>query len=630
MSAITPIYRTIQGLLQSQKFAIDEFQREYKWEREQIDELLNDLLGKFRSCYQEGDSPKKVAKYEEYFLGSIIVSKRDGKNYLIDGQQRVTSLTLILIFLYREAQSKGLPASILQTLAPLIYSDNLGEMSFNLDVKERWPLLDALFYAKPFNPEEGDESVQNMFARYSEIEQGDLAPDLGNALSNFIYWLLTKVGLIEIATANDSDANEIFETMNDRGKPLSPVDMLKAFLLAPVQSPDHRNKANEVWRQQVLKLSSSDKSSEDSRDQGQESNCIKAWLRAQHADTIRDRKADATDKDWELIGTTFHRWVRDKRKELGIGGEVANLAFMTKLFPFFAGVYMKIQEASWDYSPGWEHVFYNAHNGFTLQNTVLLAPLVPTDNEETVRKKIEVTAAYLDIWIMRRVTNYIRIGYSSVYYSMHLLSRDIRRKPLGSLVKMLAQKLKTDDVTFEGVEAKNKKGIDSFGLNQWSRRYVLHLLARLSAFTEVGSGRADLFAEYVSRSRKNPFDIEHIWAEDYDPHKKEFATKDEFWECRDNVGSLLLLPADVNRSLQDKTFYMKKKKYASENFLAASLDGNAYLNQPKFKSFFKNNQLPFQAYDSFGAGEQKERRALVKALAELVWSPDRLQEIADE
>jgi hypothetical protein len=159
---------------------------------------------------------------------------------------------------------------------------------------------------------------------------------------------------------------------------------------------------------------------------------------------------------------------------------------------------------------------------------------------------------------------------------------------------------------------------------------VLHLLARLSAFTEVGSGRADLFAEYVSRSRKNPFDIEHIWAEDYDPHKKEFATKDEFWECRDNVGSLLLLPADVNRSLQDKTFYMKKKKYASENFLAASLDGNAYLNQPKFKSFFKNNQLPFQAYDSFGAGEQKERRALVKALAELVWSPDRLQEIADE
>lgn len=630
MSTITPNYRTVKDLLQSQKFAIDEFQREYKWEKEQIDELINDLLGKFRSCYEEGDAAKKVAKYEEYFLGSIIVSKRDGKNYLIDGQQRVTSLTLLLIFLYREAQSKELPANILQTLAPLIYSDNLGDMSFNLDVKERWPLLDSLFYAKPFNSEEGDESVRNMQARYDDMEQSDLIPNLGTGLQNFIYWLLTKVGLIEIATTNDSDANEIFETMNDRGKPLSPVDMLKAFLLAPVQNPAHRNKANEVWRQQVLELSSSDKSSEDSRDQGQESNCIKAWLRAQHADSIRERKAEATDKDWELIGTTFHRWVRDNRKGLGLGSEAANLVFMTKLFPFFAKAYLRIQEASWDYIPGWEHVFYNAHNGFTLQSTVLLAPLIPSDNEETIRKKIEVTSAYIDIWIMRRATNYIRIGYSSVYYSMHLLSRDIRRKPLGSLVKTLTQKLKADDVTFEGMEAKGRKGIESFGLNQWSRRYVLHLLARLSAFTEIGSGRADQFAEYVKRNRKNPFDIEHIWADDYGPHKKEFATEREFADCRDNIGSLLLLPADVNRSLQDKTFHMKKKKYASENFFAASLDENAYLNQPKFKSFIKKHQLPFKAYESFGVDEQLERRELIKALAELVWSPDRLQEIADE
>ena len=456
------------------------------------------------------------------------------------------------------------------------------------------------------------------------------SPTWPQACKNFIYWLLTKVGLIEIATTNDSDANEIFETMNDRGKPLSPVDMLKAFLLSPVENPAHRIKANEIWRQQVLELTSSDGSSEESRDQGHGSSCIKAWLRAQHADTIRERKADATDKDWELIGGTFHRWVRDNRKGLGLGGEAANIAFMTKLFPFFSKAYLKVQEASWDYIPGWEHVFYNAHNGFTLQSTVLLAPLLPGDNEETIRRKIEITAAYLDIWIMRRVTNYIRIGYSSVYYSMHLLSRDIRRKPLGSLVKTLTQKLKADDVTFEGMEAKGRKGIESFGLNQWSRRYVLHLLARLSAFTEVGSGRADLFAEYVSRSRKNPFDIEHIWADDYAPHKKEFATDWEFADCRNNIGSLLLLPADVNRSLQDKTFYMKKKKYASEDFLAASLDDNAYLNQPKFKSFFKNNVLPFKAYDSFGTEEQMERRKLVKALAELMWSPDRLQEIADE
>ena len=53
------------------------------------------------SCYHEGDETVKVSGYEDYFLGSIIVSKRGGRSYLVDGQQRVTSLTLLLIYLYR-------------------------------------------------------------------------------------------------------------------------------------------------------------------------------------------------------------------------------------------------------------------------------------------------------------------------------------------------------------------------------------------------------------------------------------------------------------------------------------------------------------------------------------------------
>jgi hypothetical protein len=50
-----------------------------------------------------------------------------------------------------------------------------------------------------------------------------------------------------------------------------------------------------------------------------DANCIKAWLRAQYAETIRDRKAGSTDKDWELIGSTFHRWVRDHTRSPGAG-----------------------------------------------------------------------------------------------------------------------------------------------------------------------------------------------------------------------------------------------------------------------------------------------------------------------
>jgi uncharacterized protein with ParB-like and HNH nuclease domain len=622
MSTITPHYRSVQQLLQSQSFSIDEYQREYKWEKENIGELLSDLQGKFFSAYKPGDDTKKVSAYDEYFLGSIIVSKRNGKSYMIDGQQRVTSLTLLLICLYRVAKAKDL--QVIQTIAPLIFSDNLGEPKFNLDIPERLPVIEALFKGEPFNPDGKDESIQTMYARYREIEENDLVAELGEALPHFIYWLMTRVGLIEIATDNDNYAYAIFETMNDRGKPLSPVDMLKAYLLAPIENADQRLKANQEWKKQVLELISWGGTHEPERD----ANCIKAWLRSQFAETIRERKAGATDKDWEIIGTVFHRWVRENYAQLKLGTEAQNLSMMCISFPFFAKAYRRILNASRTYTKGLEAVFYNARNDFTWQNTVLLAPLLESDDDDTVRRKLAVTANYLDIWLMRRVVNYIRVGYSSTSYAMWLLCRDIRRKTLPELVAILTQKLAADDVTFKGSPARGRGGIGDLALNQFSRRYIFHLLARLTAATEAGSGRTDSFDKYVDRSVKNPFDIEHIWADDFAAVSSNFSSVQEFQEWRNHVASLLLLPADVNRSLQAKPFAEKQPHYAKQNFYAASLDPSVYKHQPQFGNFQKTNKLPFRSFTSFGKAEQQERRGLVAALVEVVWSPERLKEAA--
>jgi uncharacterized protein with ParB-like and HNH nuclease domain len=624
MSAITPHYRNVQQLLQSQSFSIDEYQREYKWEKENIDELLSDLQAKFFSHYKPADETPAVSGYGEYFLGSIIVSKRNGKNYLIDGQQRVTSLTLLLICLYRAAKAQGLP--VVQTLAPLIFSDNLGQPKFNLDIPERLPVIKALFEGQAFSPDGKDESIQTMYARYGDIEANDLMAELGQtaSLPHFIYWLLTQVGLIEIATDNDAYAAAIFETMNDRGKPLSPVDMLKAYLLAPIEDPQTRQQINQTWKQQVLELISWGGVPERERD----ANCIKAWLRAQYAETIRERRAGAVDKDWELIGTVFHRWVRDHSAQLGLGKAQANQKLMAESFPFFAKAYRRVLHASKTYTPGLQAVYYNAHNDFTWQSTVLLAPLVETDDDETVRRKLAVTATYLDIWLMRRAVNYIRVGYSSVSYAMWLLCRDIRRKPLDELVPILEQKLAEDEVTFAGSAAKGRTGIQGLGLNQFSRRYIYHLLARITEATETGAGRTESFDKLVNREVKNPFDIEHIWADDFAAVQSLFASEAEFVEWRNHVASLLLLPADVNRSLQDKPFDKKRPHYAKQNFYAASLDDSAYQHQPQFQQFAAAHALPFKSFETFTKTEQLARRELVAALVELAWSPQRLQEAA--
>jgi uncharacterized protein with ParB-like and HNH nuclease domain len=622
MSTITPKYKTVDELLQSQSFSIDDYQREYKWEKEHIDELLSDLLDKFLSCYQPGDEKKRVSKYEDYFLGSIIVSKRNGKNFLIDGQQRVTSLTLLLIYLYRAAKEEGF--GVAERIAPLIFSDNYGEPSFNLDIAERLPVIESLFKGEPFTPDEKDESIQNMYNRYNDILEMDLVGELEEALPHFTYWLITKVGLIEISTDNDNYAYAIFETMNDRGKPLSPVDMLKAYLLAPIEDPSQRSTANQIWKEQILKLISWGGEHIKERD----ANCIKAWLRAQYANSIRDRKAGAVDKDWELIGTTFHRWVRDNRYRLEIGKAEQNISLIRNDFSFFAHAYRLILDASYNYKQGLEAVFYNAHNDFTWQNTVLMAPLCPTDDNETIHRKIAVTATYLDIWIMRRVVNYVRVTYSSTSYAMFVLCRDIRSKSLPELVNILEEKLEDDDVTFDGWPKKRREGIDDLHLNQFSRRYIYHLLARLTAFVEKESGGADMFDKYVDRNSKNPYDIEHIWSNDYTHYQDVFSDINEFQTWRNHVAGLLLLPADVNRSYQDKTYVDKAPHYAKNNLYAASLTANTYQHRPKFKQFREKYSLPFKPYDKFGKEEHMERRKLVKALVKLVWSPERIREAA--
>ena len=65
MSSITPHYRTISQLLNSRQFSIDEYQREDKWGRQHIVELVTDLLGKFNSSYYLGDLPSAASRYAD-------------------------------------------------------------------------------------------------------------------------------------------------------------------------------------------------------------------------------------------------------------------------------------------------------------------------------------------------------------------------------------------------------------------------------------------------------------------------------------------------------------------------------------------------------------------------------------
>lgn len=606
MNKIDARSKTIRELLSGTKYSIDYYQREYKWQTKNISELLEDLETKFLENYKPGDERSQVERYGHYFLGSIVINQESVHKYIIDGQQRLTSLTLLLIYLYHLQQDR--PEQV--KVNDLIFSEKYGTKSYNLDVTERTPAIDAIYGGRQFDVTEQTESVQNIVARYQDI--ADEFPDSlqDAALPYFIDWLLDNVEMVEITAFSDDDAYTIFETMNDRGLSLSPTDMLKGYLLASIDDPTDKEKANKTWKEQLLELTVLGKE--------EESDFFKAWLRAKYADTIRERKKGAVNEDFERIGTTFHKWLIDKRVRIGLTKSADFYEFVEYRFARFNRHYRMIRSAAGNLTPSLEYVFYNAHNNFTLQTPLLLAPLLDDDDQDTVTRKIRLVSGYIDIFISRRIWNFRTLGYSSIVYTMFNLMKEIRNKSVAELAIILQQKVQEMGDTF----AAN----DRLRLHQQNRQQIHYLLARITNHIEEQAGEQSSFTKYIRRDVSKPFEIEHIWADKFERHQQEFAHPRDFDEYRNRIGDLVLLPRGFNQSLNDLPYEEKAPVYATQNLLLRSLTEQGYQNNPSFRAYIQRSSLPFRAYKQFTKLELDQRQDLYRRIAEEIWSPIRFDQ----
>ena len=594
--------KSIRALLSGAKFSVDYYQREYRWETKQISELIEDLSEKFFASYEAGDERSAVEEYGHYFLGSIIISDKDGRKFIIDGQQRLTSITLLLMLLHRrlcDVEQKG-------QLADLIFSQKFGKRSFNLDVPERNAVMEALFLGEPFEENGQPESVVNILTRFHDLQEQFPDELQGDALPYFADWLIENVHLVEITAYSDADAYTIFETMNDRGLSLTPTDMLKGYLLANVTDADRRNEASKVWRTRVAALQQIGKE--------EDADAIKSWLRSQHAKTIRERKRGAQPRDFDLIGTEFHRWVRDHDEVLGLKTSPDFGRFIQDDFAFYSYWYERVRKAAETLTPGLEAIHYNAQNAFTLQYPVLLAPLSRSDSEAEIMRKLRIVASYLDILIARRIWNWKDTSYSTMQYNMfQLVILAIRGRPAPDLAKVLTERLK---------EEPDFSANDRFYLHGMNGRQIHRMLARLTDFVETRSGRASRYAEYVRRGGKHGYEVEHIWADHPERHTDEFQHAADFGPYRNRIGDLLLLPKSFNASYGDLPYEKKLEHYHGQNLLAQSLHMKAYEHDPGFRRFREESGLPFRPHPQFKKADVDERQRLYQQLAGLVWNPD--------
>ncbi len=608
---------TIETILTKGRFEVDYYQREYRWGRKQVEEMIMDLCDAFQKDYDPSNhtSPQAVEKYGYYYMGSIICTS-DAPRQIVDGQQRLTSLTLLLIYLSRLQAELGTKPQV--NIADMICKDNYGTNSFNLDVPERKDCMQALLDGNKAYTSES-ESCQNLMARYEDIE--DIFPDelKGPALPFFIYWLKGKVIFLEIDTPSEDAAHTIFLTMNDRGLSLNSAEMLKAFIIQQVDEAD-RSEVNKIWQKNINRIKSAFDNAASGSVKAEDVDFISAWMRAKYAKTIRETKKGAEDQDYELLGEKFHTWVRQNaRTEMGLTQPKQYKELITIEMEQMTCLYLRIKDYAEHMTKGYEAVFYNAHRNITYQNYLIMAAVRVDDTPEIVDRKIKLVAAFIDIFAATRIFNYKKINWNTNKALLFRTMCQIRNgdmKTIGIRLTAVLQRM------HEKLDA-----IKDFELNQFTKKYMLHILARLTDYVDTRMGHAAAFAAYIDRNAKSSYDIEHILPDDYDSYASLFNDEDDFKSYRRKFGNLILLTSDHNRSYQDMTYCEKVVQYFGDNILAQSLNDRAYKNNPQFLALL--SEFNFKSYmTQFDKDAIKERLQLYTDLAKAVWNPAVLRELA--
>lgn len=228
--------QSVKQLLESGKahpFVIPEYQRPYAWSDDQVITLFEDLWD-FASN-QDGDEMQGT-----YFLGTVVSYENEkGEQEIIDGQQRITSLFLLLRAIYTKLQAVDVKSkealNFISQIEPAIWRTNklTGEVDYsNILLESRVVnnegneiLRDILKYGKTV--EGSKDNYSKNYNKFLEL-YGKASQDNPLNVYEFIYSVLNQAILLPITADSQDTALTIFSTLNDRGLPLSDADIFKA------------------------------------------------------------------------------------------------------------------------------------------------------------------------------------------------------------------------------------------------------------------------------------------------------------------------------------------------------------------------------------------------------------------
>lgn len=243
MKAINTNPESLRSIFSQHQFVIPEFQRSYSWEKEQCEQLWDDIV----DFCQDAES-------QQYFLGSIVVYKDDSGIStwcIVDGQQRLTTLMLLIKVLFDNAGTMEILQRFLHEVDPNTGNINYDKLRLESKVQAganqneahdlRATILEDSEFVDPKNNFKKNydvltEMVEELWKKKTPEER-----------KKFITKFLDEIVLLPVECDSIDDALDLFQIINDRGLQLSDADIFKARIYGPITSQEDKNSFVARW-----------------------------------------------------------------------------------------------------------------------------------------------------------------------------------------------------------------------------------------------------------------------------------------------------------------------------------------------------------------------------------------------
>lgn len=615
---IQPDKQNLDQTFSTTVFYVDFYQRDYKWSEEPVRRLLDDVFYQFDEAYAKYSAlePTKEhinARYPWYYLNTYVTNHVDGRVFVVDGQQRLTTLTLILVKLLRMAQIFGSKTD--KWLDRKIAGYSGTESSFWMNhVRHVDVLRELMEGADPatISTKSGITAV-NMVQNYKVIAAAlDERLKTLHKFDTFVHYFLFRLVLINLSVESQH-VPMVFEVINDRGVRLRPHEILKGKLLGQIDKLElESGKYNASWETQVQGINNFQADEID--------NFFRYWLKAKFSDTRKAGQRFDQDYHREMFKADLNLSLKLDHSPVDVK------AFLNGPFRYHTNLYVRLWKGTQHQTPDFEAVFFNRLNEQDSQFMLALAACNVDDPEEG--KKVRLVSTGLD-----RMFSLLQLqgAYDSNQFAARLfqVSSDLRGEPAASIPAIFEKHLIAELAERRGASVTESFSYGFFkqmSIDRLNTRFTRYFFARVEAL--LASGMKQTMKHSVKdlatlRGHVNGFHIEHILARN-DASRALFGDDQErFDQERNRLGAVLLLKGKDNQSSNNETYEKKLKTYANTLLWNETLREDTYKSKLDFAAFADRHRLKFQPLATFGPKEIEERQALLFELCKLIWpAPD--------